>query len=232
MTLSELLDELRRNDIRLWLEGEQLRFDAPGGAMTETLRARILQHRSDLLLLLSDERSGRALPLQPVPRDADLPLSFGQERLWFLHQLQPDVVAYNVPATVRLTEATLSRDALQRSLDALVQRHETLRTTFPTVDGRPRLVLAPASTLALREKDLRRLPEGSRFEEARRLAREDSELPFDLGRGPLIRASLFRHSVAYRGSIRSVPIASMLLSAFLRYTFLDEYSSAIAGTSD
>ncbi|HHH41043.1 MAG TPA: non-ribosomal peptide synthetase, partial [Chloroflexi bacterium] len=132
-----------------------------------------------------------APPIEPVPRDGDLPLSFAQQRLWFLDQLEPGSPFYNIPTAVRLT-GPLDVAALERSLNEIVRRHEALRTTFPTVDGRPRQHIAPELTLPLPVIDLRGLPEAEREAQALRLATEEAQRPFDLAQGPLIRALLLQ----------------------------------------
>ena len=91
--------------------------------------------------------SQQTLPLQPVPRDGALPLSYAQQRLWFLEQLEPGRAVYHLPLAWRLT-GSLDVSALVQSLEALVQRHEILRTTFPAVDGSPVQMIAPDSGLA------------------------------------------------------------------------------------
>ncbi|HWS54702.1 MAG TPA: amino acid adenylation domain-containing protein, partial [Pyrinomonadaceae bacterium] len=136
-------------------------------------------------------QSPDALPLAPFPRDRRLPLSYAQQRLWFIEQLEPGNTIYNVPAAVRL-EGELDAGALERALTEVVRRHESLRTTFPSVDGRPAQVISPPAPVELDAVDLSRLPVGEREEEARRLAAEESQRPFDLAAGPLFRASLLR----------------------------------------
>src|SRR6185436_8563493 len=89
----------------------------------------------------------------PVPRDKDLPLSFAQQRLWFLDQLAPNNPFYNMPAAIRLS-SLLDVEALRWSLAEIVRRHEALRTTFLTVDGEPVQVMAPSLTLDLPLVDL------------------------------------------------------------------------------
>jgi len=130
-------------------------------------------------------------PIQPVPRDRDLPLSFAQQRLWFLDQLEPGSPFYNIPTAVRLT-GPLDVAALERTLNEIVRRHEALRTTFETVDGRARQVIAPELTVPLPVTDLTDLPETEREAEALQLATQEAQRPFDLARGPLLRARLLR----------------------------------------
>ncbi|HEY0605391.1 MAG TPA: amino acid adenylation domain-containing protein, partial [Herpetosiphonaceae bacterium] len=142
------------------------------------------------------EAAGLESPLLPVSRDRDLPLSFAQQRLWFLDQLEPNNPFYNVPAAVRLTGA-LDVAALQQSLDALVRRHETLRTTFGVRVAdlgiqEPAQVIAPTLTIDLPVVDLQALAADERAAEVERITIEESRRPFDLLRGPLIRASLLR----------------------------------------
>jgi len=132
-----------------------------------------------------------APPLDRVPRTEEMPLSFAQQRLWLVDRLEPGSAAYNMAGALRL-RGPLDRDALRASLDALVERHEALRTTFPERDGEPVQAIHPAAPVALEETDLGSLPETEREAEAERLASEEAQRPFDLARGPLLRAALLR----------------------------------------
>ncbi|MBA3439856.1 MAG: amino acid adenylation domain-containing protein, partial [Pyrinomonadaceae bacterium] len=134
----------------------------------------------------------QAPPLKPVPRDGELPLSFAQQRLWFLDQLEDGTAAYNVPDAIRLT-GRLDRGALNRTLDALVARHESLRTTFASgTRGQGVQVISSRMSVDLPVVDLGDLPPVEREAEAERLIKEEVQRPFDLGRGPLVRARLVR----------------------------------------
>ncbi len=135
--------------------------------------------------------SSAAPPIVPVPRTHDLPLSFAQQRLWFLDQLEPESPLYNIPMGFRLT-GPLNVAALHRSLNVIVQRHENLRTAFQTDDGRAKLMIADHLTLPLPLVDLEQLPEDQREAEALRLASEEIRRPFKLDQLPLLRAMLFR----------------------------------------
>jgi amino acid adenylation domain-containing protein/FkbM family methyltransferase len=119
------------------------------------------------------------------------PASFAQSRLWFLHQFDPTTSVYNIPAPMRI-KAPLDVGALRRSLNEIVRRHETLRTTFASVDGEPVQVIAPDAEVALEVVDLRRLPAEAREAEAQRLALVDAQRPFSLTEGPLLRAGLIQ----------------------------------------
>jgi len=133
----------------------------------------------------------QASPIVPVPRSGELPLSFAQQRLWFIDQLEPGSSVYNFPAAVRL-KGPLNVAALKKSLDEIVKRHEALRTTFAIVDGRPVQVIAPLLTLTLPIVDLRELPQPEREREVQRLATNEALCPFDLAEGPLVRTTVLR----------------------------------------
>lgn len=115
------------------------------------------------------------------------PLSFAQERLWFLEQLQPGNTAYLLPLVLRLREP-VDAGALARAIDAIVARHEALRTTFAVVNGVPMQRIASRLSIPLQELDFRSAPDG--MAELRRTLAEDATEPFDLQRGPLLRAKL------------------------------------------
>ncbi|HYO15514.1 MAG TPA: amino acid adenylation domain-containing protein, partial [Thermoanaerobaculia bacterium] len=136
-----------------------------------------------------EEGAPAAPPIVPVARDGELPLSFAQERLWFLDQLDPGSAAYNIVAAVCM-DGPLNEGALEAALREIVRRHEALRTTFPAVEGRPMQRIAPLARLVLTRVDLRSAGDPRR--EALRLAAQDAMLPFDLARGPLVRCSLLR----------------------------------------
>ena len=138
-------------------------------------------------------------PLQPVSREGELPLSFAQQRLWLLHQLEPDSPAYNTAQAYRVT-GPLYIAALAQSLNEIVRRHEILQTTFSSVEGRPVQVIAPALTLQrtqgkllrLSVVDVQDLPAPERETEVLRLVTELVRQPVDLAQWPLLRASMLR----------------------------------------
>jgi amino acid adenylation domain-containing protein len=125
------------------------------------------------------------------PKDAPLELSFAQQRLWFLDQLVPGSPFYNIPAAIPLKFA-LNVEVMRRCFNEIVRRHEALRTTFTTVDGKPVQVIAPSLELELPISDLRPLPPSTREPEAIRMAAEEARTPFDLSKGPLMRARLLQ----------------------------------------
>ncbi|NVJ19490.1 non-ribosomal peptide synthetase, partial [Myxococcus sp. AM010] len=152
----------------------------------------------DALARQIEEAARAAVPLSapamtPVARTGALPVSFAQQRLWFIDQLHPGSAVYNVPIALRI-EGTLNVAALQRAFSALVARHEPLRTTFSSHEGEPVQVIAPAGDFALEFEDLSALPEAERDTDFRGRAIRESLRPFSLARGPLVRAVLARLS--------------------------------------
>jgi amino acid adenylation domain-containing protein len=133
----------------------------------------------------------RAHPIQRIQRGAERPLSFAQQRLWFLDQLVPGNSFYNLPAAVRL-EGPLDIPVLKRALSEIVRRHEALRTTFPMVEGRPVQRVVPAARLPVSVVELSGLSDEEREAEAERLSVAEAQRPFRLATGPLVRAVLLR----------------------------------------
>src|SRR5581483_9967223 len=123
------------------------------------------------------------------------PLSFSQQRLWLMDQLEPGTIAYNQHYALRI-EGRVCIETLRRSLHALVERHESLRTTFRTVDGEPAQVIQPLPDIQLPFASVEHLPETQRMSEAFSIAAADTREPFDLQKGPLFRFKLIRLSQA------------------------------------
>lgn len=139
--------------------------------------------------------------IERISRDNELPLSFAQQRLWFIYQLDPANRAYNIRGGIRL-QGELNVAALERSLNEIIRRHEVLRTSFRAVDGRPFQVIEPSLTLPLPVIDLRALPADEREAKAKQIAIDEAERVFDLSHCPLMRLQLFRldeqdHALAY-----------------------------------
>ncbi len=139
------------------------------------------------------DRQDALPPIQPITDRGDLDVSFAQQRLWILHQLDPQSAAFNVPIALRLT-GKLDVAALKQTLAEVVRRHEVLRTVFTTAAGRVVQVVNPHQTTVLPVEDLSGLQNGEREAEVRRLVREATNRPFDLRRGPLMRSMLLRLS--------------------------------------
>lgn len=133
------------------------------------------------------------LPFQTVPRDQRLPLSFVQERLWFLDQLHPGSHAYHVPMAWRL-RGLLDAGALQRAFEEVMRRHEVLRTTFDSQGGNVNLRITTEATAVIESLNLEDCPEEERESRVQSWFDAESKRPFDLQKGPLIRIALARLS--------------------------------------
>src|SRR6185503_315113 len=141
-----------------------------------------LEERRDLLSTLINDEKGSA---------ETFPVSFAQQRLWFLSQLEPDNPSYNVPQILRL-KGELNKDALEQTINAIIARHESLRTTFKEIDGQPVQIVSSVHKIKMGFTDLKGLPESEREDEARRLAITEVRRPFDLSRDCPLRALLVR----------------------------------------
>jgi len=194
MTIVDLLSDLRNLGVKLWLEEDRLRYSAPEKSLTPTLRARLVERKAEIIAFLREAatavRSGPP-PLLPVPRDGKLPLSFAQQRMWVLDQLAPGDSRYNIPLSVRI-RGRLQVAALRESLREITRRHEVMRTTFPNLDGYPVQIISRDTLPDAPLIDLSELSGSDREAQTRRLATEEASRPFDLARGPLLRASLLR----------------------------------------
>ena len=165
---------------------------APGGPAAAHLLRPSHGGRAGRAHSVGGNRGGdrSAPPILPAPRDGELPLSFTQERLWFLHQLDPASQAYHVPATLRF-RGPFDLRALQDSLTEMVRRHEVLRTTFPTVRGRPVQRVHQPYQAHLPVVSLEAVSE-DREAKLRRLVAEEIRKPFDITRLPLVRWTVMR----------------------------------------
>jgi hypothetical protein len=188
MTALELIARLRERGIRIAARDGELELDAPKGALDAELRAELLSRKSELLRLLSwSRRAASDIVLEPVARDQQLPLSWAQQRLWFLDQLEPASSAYNISWTVRL-RGELDYSALQAALDQLTARHETLRTSFPDERGEPHQQIAAPFSIRMHQENLPAVAD----EQLRARLGQLAAAPFNLATGPLWRVVLLR----------------------------------------
>jgi amino acid adenylation domain-containing protein len=164
--------------------------------------------------------------IAPNRRTENLPLSFAQQRLWFLDQLEGGSSTYNVPAALQL-QGSLNPDALEQSLTAIAQRHEALRTTFAMVDGSPIQVISPSITINLATVNLQHLPEEEKTVKVQQLILEASQQPFDLANGSLLRASLLR--LGEESHILLLVMHHIICDGWSMGVFLRELSTIYAG---
>ena len=187
--LSEFLTDLRKRNIRLWLDGEDLGFSAPPGALAGPILAELKQRKGEVVTFFKQAAAKPAMTIEAGSGDGRL--SYAQERLWFLDQLEPGNPFYNVALALRLT-GDLRVEALQKGLDSVIARHEVLRTTFPAEGGRARQVIAEPVSTPLPLIDLSDLVGEAQETELYRLAYEEAKRPFDLAKGPLLRGTLIK----------------------------------------
>ncbi|WP_235526606.1 non-ribosomal peptide synthetase [Nostoc piscinale] len=190
MSVLEFLSLLNTLDIKIWIEENQLRYRAPKGAMTAEIKQELQERKTEILAFLQEAQTATQLtfvPLVPVSRDKDLPLSFAQQRIWFLYQLDGESSFYNESFQLRIV-GKLSVTALEQSINEIIRRHEVLRTNFPTVEGVPTQVIRPNLTITIPVIDVQDLTEAS----VKQIVTQEVSQPFDLETDPLVRVTLLR----------------------------------------
>ena len=188
-TINELLSHLRDLDIKVWVEGERLRYNAPKGALTSELRDRLINHKAEIISFLQQASAATkvgTVTLQPVSRTEKLPLSFAQERIWFLEYVGGKSGAYNMPLAQRL-EGKLDVEILKSAIAAIIERHEALRTNFKRVRFSAAQIIHPTLEVEVPIVDLQQQPE-----KLQSLLTEEIQRPFNLETGPLFRVLLLR----------------------------------------
>lgn len=193
MSLLELLDHLRGAQIQLRVDGDELVFEGPRSAVTSEILDALRLHKAEILGLLrgNPASSEVASVIRSDPERKTGPLSFAQQRLWFLDRLEPQRSTYHINWALHL-EGPLDTAALERSLREIIRRHAVLRTVYGMIGEEPIQTVTAADRFALERTDLSLRPEGTRAVEARRLVDEEADRPFDLSRDLMLRARLLR----------------------------------------
>jgi amino acid adenylation domain-containing protein len=192
LSTADLVARLRSLKVKLWIEDERLRCNAPKGMLTDALRHELAVSKPALMAWLQENGGiDGALPASPADGASldDAPLSFAQQRIWFIEQMQPGGHAYNIAGAIRMG-GKLVVAALESSIGAVLRRHAPLRSIFATVDGQPYQRVMPVDEFRLPIVDLRSRPSESRQRDIDRLLVEEGRVPFDLEKGPLFRARL------------------------------------------
>ncbi|MEL6438027.1 MAG: amino acid adenylation domain-containing protein [Cyanobacteria bacterium J06621_8] len=197
-TIDEFLLELSDRDVKFWLETKEndeikLRFNAPEEILTDELVAQLKDRKSEIIEFLSQANTTQnsQSKIQLADRNQSLPLSFAQQRLWFMEQLQPGGAAYNIPTGVKLT-GDLNLAILEQSLQEIIRRHEVLRTNFRTEAGQPVQIINSAAKLELNFQDLQELTPVEQEIKVRELSREAAINSFDLEQDLLLRVTVIR----------------------------------------
>ncbi len=191
--INEFLSYLCSLDIKLWADEDRLRCSAPKDALTPDIKAELSERKAEILDFIrgANLASTSSQPIEPVARKENLPLSFAQQRLWFLDQLESGTSLYNIPSAFYL-RGTLNVPALEQTLNEILRRHEALRTSFLTVEGQAVQVIAPNLTLKMPVINLQELPQTKREAEVLQLVTHEAQRPFDLTQAPLLRATLLQ----------------------------------------
>ena len=199
-TIVEFVSHLKSLDVQIFVEGDRdasldeirLRCSAPEGTLTAELRQELVDRKAELISYLHHPRSTQPNSMiQPTAQGKIFPLSFAQQRLWFLHQLTPDNPFYNVPAAIRLI-GTLDQNALERSFHEIVRRHAALRTTFTTLDGQPVQIVEADIKVELSVVNLQPAALNDRDRISQQLAAAEAQRPFNLTIDPLLRVTLLQ----------------------------------------
>lgn len=201
-SIDELLSDFHNLDVKLWVDGDKLRYSAPKGAITPDLLQELREYKADIIKLLQQPllTSNFGIePIRPAPRDTDLPLSFAQQRMWLLNQIEGNSATYNESVVLKIS-GLLQIAALEQSFREIFQRHAPLRTTFKNVDGKPIQVISPTSNFRLPVVDLRSrsvsggesLSPSEQEAQVERLITEAVKFPFDLTQEPLFQVTLLQ----------------------------------------
>ncbi|MBN3911077.1 MAG: amino acid adenylation domain-containing protein [Nostoc sp. NMS1] len=193
MITEQFLANLQTKDIKIWIDGDQLGCRAPKGVMTADIQQELKERKTEILAFLKEAQTAtqsNSFPLVPVSRDKELPLSFAQQRMWFLYQLDKESPFYNESCQLRIV-GKLSVTALEQSLNEIIRRHEALRTSFAVREGIPFQAIVSTVTINIPVVDLQGLPEAS----VQQIVTQEVRKPFDLDSIPLLRATLLRQEV-------------------------------------
>ena len=199
-TIEEFLLDLSRLDIKLWLEEDRLRCNAPKGVLTPEIRTHLSDRKPEIIDFLQQinvNSNSSFESISPVSRNQDLPLSFAQQRLWFLDRLEGGNSTYNLPLTLEIT-GNLNITALEQAIREIFRRHEILRTRIAIVNDQPIQVIDPEITLEINFNlpltDLQSLPSAAKLTTVKQLATQEGDKPFELIDGRLVRFHLWKLS--------------------------------------
>ena len=193
MNTAEFIRCLRAADIRLVVKDGNLKCDAPEGALSADIKEELVRRKEEILarLKITPKRVPVSDPITKAPRLKHLPLTFAQQRLWFLHKLDPQDPVYNITAS-RLIEGRIDIKVLEQSIDLLSERHEILRTVFPEKDGVPGQMVTNQKP-NLGHLDFTHIPTEDRREEFIKWRKEEAQRPFST-EVPMVRITLVRFS--------------------------------------
>ena len=229
LPIADYVAQLAAKDVKLWVEDGKLRINAPQGVLTAELKSELAKRKPELLAFFAQREVGAA-PSGIGRRDAarQIPLTRGQERIWSLAKMEPDSSIYNVPTVFRLSGA-LDIVALEKALVEIERRHEMLRTTCRgNAIADAQQVVQPVRDSVLQVtavgNELRGLPPERARRELAGLLHREVRRPFDLERGPLWRARLFR--LGPKQCLLALTMHHVIFDGLSKTIFLDELSEA------
>ncbi|AOX00478.1 non-ribosomal peptide synthetase [Moorena producens PAL-8-15-08-1] len=194
MKTVDFVSYLQNLGVKLWIDNDRLGYRSPRGVMTAELKRNLVERKTEILeFLLEVEKTQESVAssIQPISREEAIPLSYAQQRLWFIEKMALSSNAYNVPLTLHLV-GKLDYVALQKSLNQIIARHETLRTTFSEINGTPVQIIKPSFELKLPIIDLTGLTPSQQTSKLQQLFQQENEQIFNLEVDPPIRAQLYQ----------------------------------------
>jgi amino acid adenylation domain-containing protein len=235
VNLQELLSEIAGRGLRLRLDGDRIVLRGPRGRLTPELRDVVAARRSELVALLvggkdNPEYGRDATPtLKPAPRDRPLPLSFAEERLWFLDQLEGPSHTYNLPSPIRLV-GRLDLPALEYSIDRVLERHEILRTTYRAAEEAVLRIVHPHRSVDVNVTEFAVWhvgrtdpgPGPDLDQSIREWIRNEAKIPFDLETGPLLRVHALR--IAPDDHVLLLNLHHIVCDGWSMSVLIDEFS--------
>ena len=191
MSLMDLLDVLAQKKIKLWLEEDALRFSAPADVFTSELKASVVEKKSEIIAFLKDAQKSKVDTIPHADRSQPIPLSLTQQRLWILHQLEPESVAYNMPIILKLV-GSLNVQFFERALQEVVERHESLRTQIVQDGSTAYQEINDNPLPQLSVTDIRGLSDNEQKDKLQKEIDYELKTPFHLGVDPLVRVRLLK----------------------------------------
>jgi len=197
VNIFKLINQVQAKGIQLWEEDGQLKLITPEGALTDDLRQQLVNNKSDVIAFLQQISVTNKLPtISPVDRKSlvRIPLSFAQERLWFIDQLEPESTGYNISGAF-IVKGEINISQVEQAINIIIARHENLRTIFPSKDGLAEQIVLDEINFILPMTDFSLIKEkGERYEKAREFCRKKANTPFNLAKGPLFKGEAIKLS--------------------------------------
>lgn len=194
MKTQEFLSYLCSLDIKLFIDDGRLKCNAPKGVITPELQKELSSRKAEIIAFLQTVQTSDLSTIQPIlptSRDQVLDLSFAQQRLWFLGQLDSDSSPYHISKALRI-QGSLHIESLHQALNTILARHEVLRTTYSVVDGHPYQVIASPTPIALPLIDLSHAPAEEQPTKLQQLLQQEMSRSFDLSTDCMLRTTLIR----------------------------------------